>query len=87
LITNLESSRGNKVPNQFTVRTQEGIYFQSYDTIIAIIQQDGKVILDAEKWNFSQTTSKYRNVFLGESTKETEAKIKSGIYKLENLNQ
>lgn len=29
---------------------------------------------------------KYRRMFLNETTKETQAKIKAGIYKLANLN-
>ena len=41
---------------------------------------------DKEKWNYSSTTSKYRNLFLGEDTKETKEKIKNKIYKLKNLN-
>ena len=42
--------------------------------------------LDKKYWNFSNTTSKYRNKFLNETTKETIAKIKSGEYKLVDLN-
>ena len=42
--------------------------------------------LDSTYWNYSNTTSKYRRLFLGEGTKETEAKIKSGEYVLTDLN-
>ena len=35
----------------------------------------------------NNSTSKYRNIFLGETTKETLKKIKSGEYKLVNLNK
>ena len=37
-----------------------------------------QVVLDKTYWNYSVTTSKYRNQFLNESTKETQAKINSG---------
>ena len=42
--------------------------------------------LDENKWDYSVTTGKYRNIFLNETEKETEAKIKSGEYILSNLN-
>jgi hypothetical protein len=81
------SHNGNKVPNQFILTDKRGNrYFQSYDTIIAKIDKKGSVTLDKEKWDCSATTSKYRNLFLGEDTKETKEKIKNKIYKLKNLN-
>lgn len=66
--------------------------FQSYDTIIAVKSYDTitdkeYVTLDAEYWNYSRTTSKYRNEFLNETTKETEKKIKSGEYATADLNK
>lgn len=85
-IVNMESSRGNIVPNQFIIYTDKGRYFQSYASIICFISTSGETFLDAEKWDYSRTTSKFRNNFLGESSKETAAKIKSGEYKLINLN-
>jgi len=81
----MSNSSGREVANQFIINTKDGRYFQSYSSIIARISK-GKITLDANKWDYSNTTSKYRNVFLGETTKETKAKIKSGEYKLANLN-
>ena len=72
--------------NQYVATTEDGKFFQSYDTVIAFIDNNGSVTLDTN-WNYSVTTSKYRNIFLGETSKETEAKIKSGIYKVVNLNR
>lgn len=79
------SSNGNEVPNQFVIITDKGRIFQSYSTVIAVTE-NGKTILDREKWNYSNTTSKYRNQFLGETTKQTEKKIAAGIYELADLN-
>jgi hypothetical protein len=73
------------VANQFIIYTSEGKYFQSYDSIIVAIE-DGKITLDENTWNYSRTTSKYRNIFLDETTAETRAKIESGEYELEDLN-
>jgi len=73
--------------NQFIITTDKGRYFQSYQTIIAFIPADnGSIQLDRENWNISPTTSKYRNVFIGLTTKETERKIKAGEILLTNLN-
>ena len=88
------SSNGNSVPNQFVIKKEkEGSYysltFQSYSSAIAKITFDHhgtKTVLDKNYWDYSVTTGKYRNQFLNETKKETEAKIKSGEYKLVNLN-
>lgn len=85
-VENMQSPRGNKVANQFIIRTDDAIYFQSYRSIIAVRTQ-GKVYLDRYSWGYSVTTGKYRNIFLGETKKETERKIKSGEYILTNLNR
>lgn len=97
-VTNMESSRGNKIANQF-ILTEEGRgalgnfikreTFQSYDSVIAVRTEwadKTEIVLDKNYWDYSVTTGKYRNIFLGETRKETEAKIKSGKYTLDNLN-
>ena len=76
---------GSPVANQFIIYTSKGKYFQSYDSIIVAIE-DGKTMLDENTWNYSRTTGKYRNEFLGETIAETRAKIESGEYELEGLN-
>tara|TARA_Y100001937_G_scaffold125858_1_gene193644 strand:+ start:672 stop:923 length:252 start_codon:yes stop_codon:yes gene_type:complete len=82
----MKSPRGNKVPNQFIIRTNEGVYFQSYQSIIALIKNDGSVVLDSYYWDYSRTTGKYRNEFLMEGIAETREKIASGEYQLTDLN-
>ncbi len=92
-VENIRSSRGNKVANQFIITDDNGTQvFQSYETTIAKKQWLAtglrllEVFLDREAWNYSRTTSKYRNIFLGETTKETQKKIDSGEYILADLN-
>ena len=85
-VRNLESSRGNLIPNQFAIRTDGITYFQSYDSIIVKIEPDGQIYLDEYYWDYSKTTSKYRNIFLGNTRKDCLDNIKSGVYKLKNLN-
>ena len=82
---------GRSIPNQFIVDGehygQDGQFFQSYNSVIAFKPSNGSSItLDEDKWDYSTTTSKYRNLFLNETIKETRAKIKSGAYILADLN-
>ena len=83
----IKVKRFNNVINQFIIRTDKGVYFQSYDTIIAFRPNDGSPIqLDNNNWNYSKTTGKYRNIFLNEDKRETEKKIFNGTYILTELN-
>ena len=73
--------------------TYTGTMFQSYDSNIVFVAQDhgkagivSQVFLDERYWDWSKTTGKYRNDFLGEGIAETRKKIESGEYKLVNLN-
>ncbi len=97
-VENMTSSSGHKVANQFII-TEHGRgalgnfskrqIFQSYKSVIAIRtmwSDDTRIQLDRNKWDYSKTTGKYRNQFLGETKKETQAKIDSGEYILTDLN-
>lgn len=77
---------GEAVANQFIIRTRDGVYFQSYRTIIAFCNIHGEVTLDEKYWDYSRTTGKYRNHFLSENTEITRKKIASGEYELADLN-
>ncbi len=84
-----KNGKGNVVANQFIIHSPEYTAFQSYNSIIVKttwIDGERKVFLDVNDWNYSKTTSKYRNQFLGETTKETQAKIDNGTYELIDLN-
>ena len=69
------------------------LFFQSYSSMIVKIDRNydkafshNQVFLDQKYWNYSNTTGKYRNIFLNETIKDTRKKIKSGEYKLTDLN-
>ncbi len=85
-VRNMYSSSGNPVANQFVIYTNDGTYFQSYNSVIAFRDNENKITLDDCYWDYSRTTGKYRNEFLGEYIADTRAKIDSGEYKLANLN-
>ena len=87
-VENMRSPRSNKeVPNQYVITLQNGIkVFQSYETIICI-KADGETYLDYDSWNYSNTTSRYRKLFLNEDTKTTQDKINRGVYGCVRLNK
>ena len=67
--------------NQVIVNDNENYTFFSYNTPIVTKLSTGEVVLHTD-WNYSVTTSKYRNMFLGETIKETRAKLPEGTYTL-----
>ncbi len=85
-VENMRSDRGNSIANQFVIQTSDGLYFQSYDSIIVFKKYGDKTYLDEKTWDYSMTTGKYRNQFLRENKAETEKRIKSGEYVLTDLN-
>ena len=99
-VSNMLSSKGNPVPNQFIVSHQSigeclyrGDMFQSYDTAIGFKAYhpergriDGVVFLDRDSWDYSRTTAKYRNQFTGLTTAQTKAGIADGSIILTDLN-
>jgi len=88
MVENLEGAK-----NQFLIHTPEGLYFQSYDSLIAF---KGFENMNAEEytyldnwinWNSHSATMKYLCIFLGDKNiAETREKIKNGEYILINLN-
>lgn len=84
------ASSGRKVPNQFIIRDDRTsrTTFQSYDSMIATINYQNNTITLGEDWNYSTTTSRYRNQFFDEqglsdlaSTKGLTEALKTGKYK------
>ncbi len=97
-VENITSNNGNKIANQFVITDNHKMgnkieYFQSYNSMIAKKIYDNlgcdvvETYLDQKYWNYSNTTSKYRNDFLDEGIAVTRSKIKSGEYILTNLNK
>jgi hypothetical protein len=81
-VSNFEGAK-----DQFIIETNKGVYFQSYDSIIAL-KSNGKIYLDKNTWDYSRTTTKYLNRFLGNTdTIEVKTRIETGKYILTNLNK
>ena len=58
---------------------------KSYNTTIAM-RKEQEVIIDLRYYNYSASTGKHRNYFLGETLKDTDKKIKSGENQTPDLN-
>ena len=86
-VSNMYSNNGNQVPNQFVIDSGNKTIFQSYKTIVAV-KENGKVTLDSNALEYSNTTLKYLKQFLNtnESKKSLYAKIESGFYSTSDLN-
>ena len=87
-VSNMTSHNGNKVPNQFIItdESENAQYFQSYDTVIAK-RCNSVVVLDENAYEWSRTTVKYRNMFLGANSRQVADRIESGEYLLADLNK
>ena len=61
-VTQLINNNGNPAANQFVIANNGAVYFQSYSTMIAKVE-DGKLTLSSY-WDYSKTTSKHLYIFL-----------------------
>lgn len=59
---------GRAVSNQFIINSRNDYVFQSYMSLIASYNDNTKVLLVSDKWNYSKTTLKYFYQFLREYT-------------------
>jgi len=92
MIENIINSRGNRVANQFRVSTAKGIYFQSYSSVVAFVDNNRKITL-GRNWDYSNTTTKHLYNFFRScgisflnSKKEVLQAIKSGQIKENRTN-
>jgi hypothetical protein len=85
-IGRFKNSGGQMVRNHWFIRTEKGVYLQSYNSLVIFKTNGGQIYLDKGTWDYSQTTARYRRQFLGEAKAETVVKIKSGEYKIAYLN-
>ncbi len=84
-VRNMTGRSGQPVKNQFIIEDGKSTIFQSYDSIIAMKSGD-RTYLDKYRWDYSTTTGKYRNQFLGMNKKQIEQAIEDGAIYLVDLN-
>ena len=77
--------------NQFVIKSKEGVAFQSYNSVVAIIEKG--VLTLGRDWDYSNTTRKHLYLFLNEycynvwSKVKNEPSIRKAIQKLIDENQ
>jgi len=79
---NMTGRTGKPIANQIIIESEGARTFQSYGVTVAKIDASG-TWLDETYWDYSKTTSKYLNQFLGRKAKEM---LKTGEAKLASLN-
>ena len=87
-VSNMLNQNGRAIPNQFIIRDDNTGWtvFQSYRATICKKSDDGSILLDEYYWDYSHTTSKYRNQFLGMKRPQIERAIKEGRIHMADLN-
>lgn len=82
-VRNIINERGNAAANQFVIKTEKAVYFQSYNSVVCKL--DGINIVLSSYWDYSNTTRKHLYIFLRQhgyytlcSTKEMRKAIKDG---------
>lgn len=72
-VRNMVSPRsGRPVANQFIINSNNAVIFQSYDSVIAIVDYDAQGAAEltlGKNWDYSTTTAKYLYEFLNEYTR------------------
>ena len=60
----ISDASGREVANQFIIENGNNTLFQSYSSPIVEIDWSNNVVTVYPHWNYSVTTSKYRNQFM-----------------------
>jgi hypothetical protein len=81
-VQNMVSRKGNKVANQFEIYGNGYIVFQSYSTVIAVIKER---TLYVDKAYYSNTTSKYLNIFKNDHSVAYDTIVELDNAELNNL--
>ena len=64
-VKNLQNDNFRSIANQYVIRTKSGLYFQSYNSVVAKITTKGNLHL-SNFWDYSQTTLRNLYIFLRE---------------------
>ena len=73
------NNNDNPAANQFVIYAEHKKIFQSYDSIIAIVDYNNKTVTLGEDWNYSKTTGKHRNIFFKDYVNMPDLATPNGI--------
>ena len=97
-VENMKNNNNNIVKNQFIITDDNRRYFQSYNSIIVMIENtpwlsganltdDFIVYIDPDYYDYSKTTTRYRNIFLGIDNDTFNKNLKDNKYTFKSLNK
>ena len=78
-VEQLINDRGNGAMNQFVIYADNKKIFQSYDSIIAVVDYTNKTVTLGDNWDYSVTTGKHRNIFFRDYANIPDLASKKGI--------
>ena len=91
VVQQLINDNGNPAVNQFVIKTEKAVYFQSYKTVIC--KWDGINLILSKDWMYSNTTRKHLYMFLRQngiynlsSAKDIRKAIEKKVITLEEIN-
>lgn len=87
-VQNLINSNGRATANQFVIWEDGSISFQSYNSLVCVIDETNATITFGRDWDYSKTTMKHLNTFLSnyayfdfKGAQTIRKAIKDGYYK------
>jgi|APSaa5957512576_1039674.scaffolds.fasta_scaffold104543_2 hypothetical protein len=85
-VTQLINNKGNAVANHFIIIKGGSTYLQSYNSIVAKIDNFSNEVTLGIDWDYSATTLKHLKTFLeiNDSKKWINEAIDNGVYNYEN---
>lgn len=75
------NNNNNPAANQFVLYADGKKVFQSYDSVIAVVDYNNKTIELGKDWDYSVTTGKHRNIFFADYVNIPDLATKKGIEK------
>jgi hypothetical protein len=64
----LINNNGNPASNQFVITDGDKVFFQSYDSVVAMWDKTNRRLFVTGKWDYSVTTRKHFYIFLNDYT-------------------
>jgi len=74
------NNNNNPAANQFIIYAEGKKIFQSYNSIIAIVDYVNKIITLGKDWDYSRTTGKHRNIFFYDYVNMPDLATAKGIH-------
>ena len=89
-ISQLINDNNNPAANQFIIEVNNGVIFQSYNSVITFYNKHNGKVYVTEDWDYSNTTRKHFYIFLRDyckacgniRKKDIEYEFKQGKYEL-----